>query len=283
MKRTLFQYAFLCTLLSVLCILTGCSVKSEKSLHRWAKSNYGSSKILSKDSGEKSLTLTLEDKEYKFTYHVTSSLSAFIVDGSSFGDTESSSSDFPACYLNCFLAYHMPELSRLETQYSVTIKPYTGYDRTSLLEITAGDAQQGTAAALEAAKICKAYDNRHFWKHSILPIIDPDGKDLGCYSFSEDRCLTPEEIRTAEITTQASFYCKDAVLVQTEDKTFADTGLEPDEVDTSYNEDAPQKPEDPVRYYWFESGGKRFFIADVLLNNTGTCFTNVYEAIPDAT
>ena len=278
-----FKHAPVCLLLTAAFLLSGCSVKNEKALLRSAQDQYGSCKLLSSDEGEKSRTLTLEDKQYGFTYHISSSLSAVMIDGSDFGDAESTSSDFPVAYSNCFLAYHLPELTQLEEQYSVHYDFCNNYQALILMQITAKDETAGKQGAEAAARIINAYDTRHFWSNFVFSVDDAEGKHLGSYSLSELRFLDPEEESISTYTHQAeSIYgLKDVKFVEKELKTFADTGLTADDVIHMNDDNSPREAGDPVAYYWFESDGKRFFIADFLSSHTGTNYTNVYEVFPE--
>lgn len=70
--------------------LCGCEPATEKEILRCAKHEFGKYKLIETNVvSEDEIDYTLEDKQYGFTYHVTSEVDDISIDRAKFGESES--------------------------------------------------------------------------------------------------------------------------------------------------------------------------------------------------
>ncbi|MBR2087667.1 MAG: hypothetical protein IJ906_11105, partial [Oscillospiraceae bacterium] len=74
--------------------MTGCHVRSAKSLIRSAKQAHGKCEVISKSETDEHTVVILKDELQGFTYQVSSGMNSIYIDGSNFGSLESSSDTF---------------------------------------------------------------------------------------------------------------------------------------------------------------------------------------------
>ena len=114
--------ALICMILCTV-LLCSCSVKSKGSLISYAKSEYGPCEFVKEEvkgtSNDKVRTIWLIDKDTGIEYTVTSRMQDMNIDGSSFGYTESTSSDFPNLYWDYVIDNAQDDLDEIAEENDV--------------------------------------------------------------------------------------------------------------------------------------------------------------------
>ena len=104
-------------------LFCSCSVKSKGSLISYAKSEFGDCKFVSQEvtgTGNDTVrTVYLIDEDTDIEYTVTSSMVDMNIDGSSFGYTESTSSDFPNLYWDYVIDNAQDDLDEIAEENDV--------------------------------------------------------------------------------------------------------------------------------------------------------------------
>lgn len=158
--------------------ICSCSVKGKSALISYAKNEYGSCEYIKQDvsgTGNSQVrTVYLRDDDTGIEYKVTSRLVAMNVDGSIFGYTEQTSSDFPKLYWDYVIDKAQGDLDDIADEYDI--------DLGDLPEITFNSRPsygQAEAVANEVFDTIKEYDVKDLLKPVILVYSEGKGANLG--------------------------------------------------------------------------------------------------------
>ena len=166
----------ICALMCML-VFCSCSVKSKGSLISYAKQNYGPCEFVKeevKGSGnDKVRKVWLIDKDTGIEYTVTSRMQDMNLDGSSFGYTEYTSSDFLDLYYEYVMDNAGGDLDDIAEEYDVELS--------SSKVVFNGRPSPGQpeAAATELYDTIKAYDEKGLLEPTILVYADNEKVYLG--------------------------------------------------------------------------------------------------------
>ena len=181
---------FLFMLCSILFVFTGCAqtspenvnLASKQSILLYAKSNFGTAKYVSQENKEDSITYTLKDKEYGFTYEIKS----YVYDDYYIGHyTEEKTSTFD----KCLQRYVLDELDEY-IQTGVTTNNLILVDSNYPIAIfqTTKDTNHDKAAEFLVElgdKISNFERNKCFEPYKI-ELIDENEEVIGYYYFDKD-------------------------------------------------------------------------------------------------
>lgn len=175
MKKTfpLIVCALMCVLL-----FCSCSVKGKGALISYAKQNYGDCEFVKeevKGSGnDKVRTVWLIDKDTGIEYKVTSEMQDMNLDGSSFGYTEYTSSDFPDLYWDYVIDNARDDLNDIAEEYNVDLSQpcYVMFNGRP-------SPGQPEAAAEGVFDAIKKYDEKDLLEPIILVFADNEKVYLG--------------------------------------------------------------------------------------------------------
>ena len=246
-------------------LLSACHAKSESQIVRYANQNFGSAELVSTESTEKDgKKCTLRDKQYGFEYYVKSEMHDIIIDGSKFGSTESTDSDFSTQYFDLLKSTCQAQFDEITQLDRVEIS-YEGYY--DLMKIKCTADKSGFLEAVEKiSDIIISFDSRKYYKSKHFGVYDMNDKRLGAYYIHEKRWVDVADEDDDFYIERAKMLNRNAKFIRKEKKLFKDTGFAPDQVQT-YLTDPEYTYETPVQYYYFSVNGKEFFIADFILKD----------------
>ena len=246
-------------------LLSACHVKSESQIIRYANQNFGSAELVSTESTEKDgKKCIMRDKQYGFEYYVKSEMNDIIIDGSKFGSTESTDSDFSTQYFDLLKSTCQAQFDEIAKSDSVEINDGDSFDFMKV-KFTVENINILSTAEKIADNIID-FDSRKYYRNSFLGIYDMNDKRLGAYYIHEKRWVDVADEDDDFYIERAKMLNRNAKFIRKEKKLFKDTGFAPDQVQT-YLTDPEYTYETPVQYYYFSVNGKEFFIADFILKD----------------
>lgn len=243
-------------------VLSACHVKSESQIVRYANQNFGSAELVSTQNTEKGdRTCILRDKQYGFEYYVKSEMHDINIDGSKFGSTESTDSDFSSKYYELLMSNCQAQFDEIAQADRVEIIHDGSFD---FMKIKCTAEKSGFLEAIEKiSDIIISFDTRKYYKKSCFGIYDMNDKRLGAYYIHEKKWVDADDEYDYIYIDEAKQVNRKAQFVRKEKMLFKDTGLSPSQVTIFINE--PEYTyETPVQYYYFTVDGKEFFIADFI-------------------
>ena len=173
-SKTIRTAAVVLMLFVIAATICACSIKSKNDLIRYAETNYGKCTFVReehKGSGnDKVRTIYLEDKETGIEYTVTSRMDAIVIDGSTFGYQEYTSSDFAQRYSEYLLEEAESDISKLEQQFHMHFEY-----QTNALEINFNDRASGRnaeACAKEFDNTLSKYDVKNLRPNVYILYVD---------------------------------------------------------------------------------------------------------------
>ena len=243
-------------------VLSACHVKSESQIVRYANQTFGSAELVSTENAENGdRTCILRDKEYGFEYYVKSEMHDINIDGSKFGSTESTDSDFSSKYINLLKSTCQAQFDEIAQTDRVEIS-YEGYFDFMKIKCTA-EKSGFLEAAEKISDILISFDTRRYYKNQHFGIYDMNDKRLGSYYIHEKKWVDADDEYDYIYINEAKQVNRKAEFVRKEKMLFKDTGLEPSQV-TVFIGEPEYTYETPVQYYYFTVDGKEFFIADFI-------------------
>jgi len=243
-------------------ILSSCHVKSENQIVSYANRTFGSAELVAtenmEDGGRKCI---MRDKEYGFEYYVKSEMHDIIIDGSKFGSTESTGSDFSTKYFELLMSTCQSKFDEIAKSDSVEI---TDGDSFNFMTVKlTSENSHFLETAEKIADTIISFDSRKYYKESSLGIYDRNDKRLGAYHIHEKKWVDADDEYDYIYINEAKQVNRKAEFVRKEKMLFKDTGLEPSQV-TVFITEPEYTYETPVQYYYFTVDGKEFFIADFI-------------------
>lgn len=274
-------------LILILFTFSGCgTVKTEDELVSYAKSQYGKAELLRTEEDETSRTCYFLDKDLSFEYYVTSSQHALYIDGTYFGTTETTDSNYRQAYFSC-LANRINEahdLSGPDTGY-FTYEDGIGSRYVCFVLVIDDSTPDYEKKVHDLAALVKKHDRKKLNDQNIR-IVNAAKEDLGEYDCKKSRYLTPQEV-TADFYMEKMklyigrkpkyLYCESVSLDEVEGlDAFVTVGRLGE---TDYEREN-------ATLYYFELDGKTYFITDRLVyvndypEQGGTIFYNTYTGTP---
>ncbi len=255
-------------LLCAVC-LCSCRVKSEQQIVRYAQQQFGACELLSEEEVSAGRKCTFRDKEYGFTYYVASEMDKILIDGSDFGSVEDTKSDFGTQYKQEMYKHCRTALDNVISEYHAQRDDGDSFD---FINVTC-EANDARTIAEKLSAIIADFDSRQYFKDSHLGFYDRQGKRLGRYQIHQQKWVDADDEYDEFYINEGKSLNRKAVYLRKEKKRFADTGLDPSEVNVYIGEE-PYTNDTPVQYYYFSVEGKEFFIADFALKGEYGHYTN---------
>lgn len=245
-------------------LLSACHVKSEKQITDYAEKSFGNCTLISTQTDEKgNRKCIFRDNEYGFEYYVQSSMHEINIDGSKFGSTESTDSNFSSQYFSVLQNNCQEQFRQIETKYDVIISKG---DIVDFMTIKCSNNKSDFLAASEnLADSIISFDGRKYYKDSSFGIYDSRDNRLGSYRIHEKKWIDADDEYDFVYINEAKQLNKKSEFVRKEKMLFKDTGLSPEQVKVSLGTD-DYTYETPVQYYYFTADGKEFFIADFMID-----------------
>lgn len=162
-------------LLIVTALLCGCSlhIPPKKAAIAYTTALYGDATCTAfKEDGDR-LLLTMHDKEYDFTYHVTLNSGADAL----------LESDFSAAYITFLANDYAPELDQLKRDYAAAIEWTEAPSQEGTLAKLTLSHDVHTACASVLGSIIQRFDTRQYFRFAQIPVYCGD-ELLGSYYLS---------------------------------------------------------------------------------------------------
>ena len=276
MKKLLTAMIFLT--ITVLCFTSCGQVASVKKLKRMARLN-GKCTYLRCEEGDDYRTAYFED-ELGFEYYIKSYMSEIWIDGTSFGSTPSTSSDYKEKYLGCLCdminAEHPSCTARLAPD---------SYDGVRIIADPAGFPDNVN----EIGKAFVEEEDRKVFTESVIKVYDNDDEDnfdeVGSFGVDQGRFLDEKDTeamyymdRIKEYSYMVNTRRADPKYTRYEHLEYSQVpGLSAWELGTLYGD--PDPKEVGVDVYYFTVDGKEYFITNALVcsaNGSDIFFYNTY-------
>ncbi len=253
-------------------ILSSCHVKSESQIVKYANQNFGSAELVATETMENGgRKCIMRDKEYGFEYYVKSEMHDINIDGSKFGSTESTGSDFSKKYYELLQNTCQPKFDEIAKSDNIEINDGDSFNFMNIRLTSEND--NFLSSAEKIADIIISFDNRKYYKESYLGIYDMNEKRLGAYYIHEKKWVDADDEDDHFYIERAKMLNRNAKFIRKEKKLFKDTGFAPDQVRISLGE-KEYTYETPVQYYYFSVDGREFFIADFILKDH---YSDIYQ------
>lgn len=170
-----------CILMCAL-LFCSCSVKSKGSLIAYAKQEYGDCEFVKEDvkgsGNDKVRTVYLIDKDTGIEYKVTSQMQEMNLDGSTFGYSEYTSSNFTNLYVDYILEDAEDDLDEVKEEYDFELDGFYLYFNSR------PSSSQVEEAATKVRDIIEEYDTKGILEPVYLAYAEDGKAYLGC--FGED-------------------------------------------------------------------------------------------------
>ena len=261
MKKAAILLLLLCT--AVFCACSA-EVASEKEIIKFAKDTYGKADFLySEQVSEDALRCYFTDKEYGFTYHVSSNVLAITIDGAVFGYKEDKGSDFNDVFYEYIRTQSSASIAALSQQYSCEILlDDIIYDNVIYVDITSPNTDNACIAAEKTREILSSYDTRGYWENISCRVYDANGNKQYTYDTLHEQPLTPEDEDIEFFTQAAQMKHSEAQYLRKDTRLFSQTGITEDKLVNILGTEPPTS-DSIITYYYFTAEGKEFFLADV--------------------
>ncbi len=260
--------------------LSSCKPKSSRTLIREARNNHGDYEVVSVTSDDDSVEVVLHDELQDFDYVVRSYMVDMNLDGSSFGQAESSSDTF--CEELANMVFENIE-DELEVICEETGTSYLAQDDTIYLlpVIEAEDEESGIEAGIRVAELVREYNLDGRMDSWSIVIQDPHNYRYGHVGLTDIHFVDNYQETINGYLELARTYDDGARYLRGEEMPFSETGCDLDLV-SSFEDDHPTSEDDIVTLYYFEdSNGEEFWIASFSLQDPDTGYfdkaTNFYN------
>ena len=160
-------------MISLAVMMAGCGrIKTAKELYREAVRTYGKCEIVSQTEDEDGTVVVLRDELQGFEYSMYSGMHSIVIDGSSFGSVENTSSSFDSALNDYVMSECLGDLEEVCASSSAGCY-VSDFD---FLVIRAENADDARTAALACAEMVQAYNLQGRL----------DGRAIVCYEAADD-------------------------------------------------------------------------------------------------
>ncbi|MBQ8806505.1 MAG: hypothetical protein IJZ68_08630 [Bacteroidaceae bacterium] len=235
---------------------------SKAELKSYAQQEYGSAEFVREENTETSRTCYFQDREYGFEYYVTSYKSAVGLDATTFWYQEVKRSNFESEY--CQAVWARLDLSEVPTNVTVECAKYVTDSVDIIGYITIPDkfsADIGADVAMNLGKQIMVMDNRDVLENTMIILQDANEHWIGRFDFAENKYISEEMANRSYYHRRAQeiMRCEDVMLTESEMMRMEDVpGLSEENIANVLGSDYSI-----VTCYYFLSGHKKYFIADV--------------------
>lgn len=259
------SFSFLFLTIIVIVAVTGCEsnpedvkLKSSFDIKLYANMHFGNAKLINKNNEHNSITYTLKDNQYHFTYTCTSYASGIGIDGTNFGYNENTSCDFDLNYQK----YILDKLN-LNNIYNTLIIQYTD-NYQILFSVKYNNEEEILKNKDKLIKSIKRIDKRKYFKNYRIEVYN-DKECLGSIGIKDSEFIKNDDQNIKNMT--YSF----AVAVH---NTTNDTsGIKflyykreqyknIEKLNMKWLYDKQISEDDWITVYYFEYEGKTYFIID---------------------
>lgn len=264
-------------------LLPGCSQNKDDvklagkiAIIQYARQKYGKAEFLGMEEEQYKRVCTFRDKEYGFTYQVTSYVSALSIDGSIFGYTEEKTTDFPHIY---FRRLYDTVLEKLGNDYNLSESGTVnnGSFFCHLSNLTKDNAAASTEAV---AKEFLALDKRHFFSDSVVRAYSGENKGyIGSYHLDERKFILYADEYIDQMTAHANSYVNRVGMPEKKITYLYYAQMDISEVPGLDKEDLVHHTIDDgtlVTLYYFDIDGRKYFFADVQVWKVGNEYYTNY-------
>ena len=283
--------------------LAGCSPKGSKALIRQAKREHGPCEVVSETTDDEGTVVVLRDELQGFEYQVSSYMQDLNLDGSSFGSVPSSTDTFEWALHFFVLDEAEAELDAVCDEYGLTLsedhyivdciwyqadssvsddRAIEGIEKIAeiIQEYNLESRMDGWTIYLQHddAWLSAYYDelmsergHDYYSDPEYAFILSSAGgsqlRHIGSVRLPDTSFRDPAKEDEDYYLEMAQMKNEDAVFVRSEQRPFAQTGVDPRYVVESYDQFYPKTGDDLVTYYFFEADGQEFFICNFLVND----------------
>lgn len=251
-------------------LLGGCGkVRSPKSLARQAKSTYGPCTVVSTTKTDKMTKVVLRDKLQDFEYSIWSEMSEIWIDGTSFGSLPGTHDDFKSSLQQKVLQDLAAEIDQACKDAGVD---YEAGDVTyNILIIRTDDAAAAEKAACKCAELIQTENKKNRLDGLTITAYGKDAEEWFHSNYHYGSVRLPATSWRTVADEQVDYYTEmaqlqtdpKAVYVRSQAGTFRDTGADLDKVVHVLGSTYPEKSDDPVMFYYFQSSkGKEYYLCD---------------------
>jgi len=256
-------------------ILYGCAsspdnvnLKSQKQADKYVRKNFGNAEYKSVIKGNKSIKYIFSDKTFGFDFYVESSVSEINIDGSTFGYTEKTVSNFKDEYYKCFIKQSEYLIKELEDKNNIEIilTDYPDLSDMHIFEVHCRDNNEeiGKQSAMVLMSKAKEFDKYSHWDNAIISIFSKDDSDLGSVYFKSGEFVSQKQEEINLYMQHAESKCNGKIKFMYSEKMLIKDvpGLENHK--RSYKIDEDINRTETVVYY-FSYNKKTYFICDILV------------------
>jgi hypothetical protein len=273
-----FQIGAILMLFSILFILPGChfnkdrvKLASKNEILRYARQEFREAEYVSEITEDYLIQYTLKDKQYGFTYTVSSFVQHHGMDGSIFGYSEQKRSDFDDMYWG-YIYTELSELIERNQEKLGIVLEFNQYSRKNYLGEVIINENTNLADAIEfteelSNKIIQI-DNRSYYRDSKIYLsYKDDFGSIGAYLFNESVFKSSEELNIDFYMSRAERLLRSDVEYQRMDtiKKSAVPGLS--EFPVAHILGTDNYTKEDVLCYYFTANGKQYFITDIVIED----------------
>ena len=256
--------------------LCGCSPKGSGKLISQARQAHGACTVVSVTESDECTEVVLHDNLQDFDYTVRSSMYEMNLDGASFGSYENSTDTFDKDLIDHIISELRTELDVYAAADGIRYETYDeGHINTLMPAIFVDDEETGRRAGETVASLFQDYnlegrlDGWTMYVYLENEDAAARGRSSGSYTrLGEVRlpdCVYITEEQSAEdrMISAGLAYDEGATYLRSEERPFADTGIDLDQVVEVPGESTPTGPDSQVTMYFYcGSDGREYWIAD---------------------
>ena len=170
MKNKIYLILIPILLLAILLLYFFLPITPQRKLIKYANDNYGKAKYI--DYKKENETATFLDKEYGFTYTVTSYIDTFNIDGSSFGSYEAKKDTYTKSFISYIKDITQNEFSNIQNKYNCTLEWNPHYSSKTkddvLIYVNLRDSNFCKDITTSIGKLIENIDTRNHFNKAII-------------------------------------------------------------------------------------------------------------------
>ncbi|MBR5371674.1 MAG: hypothetical protein IK130_05600 [Oscillospiraceae bacterium] len=260
-------------------IVSKAHTKSPDSILKKARRMHGACTLISSEERDGKIYVTVRDDLQGFTYTLCSAMQDMSCDGSALFRYENTTDDFDRRLFECTLDVIRPQIEAVLAFFGATAD-FT-YTEDQLMTLYVPDITAAPDLTARCFQIWQQYNLNRRFDGKRISVCTAPREHVGSMVLPQNIFLDAEgeRIRWVEQHLRSFSGRADIRYLRTEPHTLAEIGCPPERVSPVTGEYYPQKPDDPVKCYYFLISGMEYFAADFFDNRTGNLYMNYQKQI----
>lgn len=255
-------------------IVSKTHTKSPDNILKKARRTHGACTLISSEERDGKVFVTVRDDLQGFTYTLCSAMQDMSCDGSTLFRYESTGDDFDRRLFEFTLDRIRPQLEAILSFYGADCD--FQYRNEMLMDIHTPDIRTAADLTYRLYLVWQSMNANHRLDRKILSVCTGNREHIGSMVLPESAFLDreTEEIRWVMQHISIPAGRADIRYLRTETHTLAEIGCPVSRVSQNIGAYCPQKPDDPVKCFYFTVNGQEYFAANFFDNQTDNLYMN---------